>query len=145
MKIPRTFFCVWGKKRKMLRIEGGLKMSVFTAKMLKEARNSAGLSQDEAANAMKISRRKLQLIEANEAAVSVDDIVAFARLYRVDVRELILDFLMASLREIGYIDEKEEQILCNRYSSFLKMFDQLSDKDKEDIVWVIKQRIKGRI
>lgn len=136
MKIPRTHFCVWGKKRKMLRIEGGLKMSVFTAKMLKEARNSSGLSQDEAADAMKISRRKLQLIEANEAAVSVDDIVAFARLYKVDVRELILE---------SYIDEKEEQILCNRYSSFLKMFDQLSDKDKEDIVWVTKQRIKGRI
>ena len=136
MKIPRTHFCVWGKKRKMLRIEGGLKMSVFTAKMLKEARNSSGLSQDEAADAMKISRRKLQLIEANEAAVSVDDIVAFARLYKVDVRELILE---------SYIDEKEEQILCNRYSSFLKMFDQLSDKDKEDIIWVTKQRIKGRI
>lgn len=136
MKIPRTLFGVWGKKRKMLRIEGGLKMSVFTAKMLKEARNSSGLSQDEAADAMKISRRKLQLIEANEAAVSVDDIVAFARLYKVDVRELILE---------SYIDEKEEQILCNRYSSFLKMFDQLSDKDKEDIVWVTKQRIKGRI
>lgn len=136
MKISRTHFCVWGKKRKMLRIEGGLKMSVFTAKMLKEARNSSGLSQDEAADAMKISRRKLQLIEANEAAVSVDDIVAFARLYKVDVRELILE---------SYIDEKEEQILCNRYSSFLKMFDQLSDKDKEDIVWVTKQRIKGRI
>ena len=52
-------------------------MSVFTAKKLKEARNSAGLTQDEAANAMKISRRKLQLIEANESAISVDDIVEF--------------------------------------------------------------------
>ena len=35
-------------------------MSVFTAKKLKEARNLAGMSQDEAANAMKISRRRLQ-------------------------------------------------------------------------------------
>jgi len=111
-------------------------MSVFTAKMLKEARNTAGLSQDEAANAMKISRRKLQLIEANESAISVDDIVEFAKLYKVDIRELILE---------SYVDEKEEQILCNRYGSFLKLFDQLSDRDKEDVVWVIKQRINGTI
>lgn len=111
-------------------------MSVFTAKKLKEARNSSGLSQDGAANAMKISRRKLQSIEANEATVSVDDIVEFAKLYKVDVRELILE---------SYVDEKEELILCNRYGSFLKLFDQLSDRDKEDVVWVIKQRIAGSI
>lgn len=111
-------------------------MSVFTAKKLKEARNSSGLSQDEAANAMKISRRKLQSIEANEAAVSADDIIEFAKLYKVDVRELILE---------SYEDEKEELILCNRYGFFLKLFDQLSDKDKEDIVWVVKQRVAGRI
>lgn len=111
-------------------------MSVFTAKKLKEARNSSGLSQDEAANAMKISRRKLQSIEANEATVSVDDIVEFAKLYKVDVRELILE---------SYVDEKEEQVLCNRYGSFLKIFDQLSDRDKEDVVWVIKQRINGSL
>ena len=111
-------------------------MSVFTAKKLKEARNSSGLSQDEVANAMKISRRKLQSIEANEATVSVDDIVEFAKLYKVDVRELILE---------SYVDEKEELILCNRYGSFLKLFDQLSDRDKEDVVWVIKQRINGSL
>ena len=111
-------------------------MSVFTAKKLKEARNSSGLSQDEAANAMKISRRKLQSIEANEATVSVDDIVEFAKLYKVDVRELILE---------SYVDDNEELILCNRYGSFLKLFDQLSDRDKEDVVWVIKQRINGTL
>lgn len=111
-------------------------MSVFTAKMLKEARNLAGLSQDEAANAMKMSRRKLQTIEANEASASAEDIVEFAKLYKVDVRELLME---------SYVDAKEEQILCNRYASFLKLFDRLSDRDKEDVIWVIKQRLDGRI
>ncbi len=45
----------------------------------------------------------------------------------------------------NYVDEKEEQVLCNRYASFLKLFDQLSDRDKEDVVWVIKQRLAGRL
>jgi hypothetical protein len=59
-----------------------------------------------------------------------------AKLYKTDVREFILE---------NYVDENEEQVLCNRYASFLKMFDQLSDRDKEDVVWVIKQRLQGRI
>lgn len=59
-----------------------------------------------------------------------------AKLYKTDVREFILE---------NYVDENEEQVLCNRYASFLKMFEQLSDRDKEDVVWVIKQRLQGRI
>lgn len=111
-------------------------MSVFTAKKLKEARNAAGLSQEDAAKKLKISERKLRSIEANEHPISVDDVLNFAILYKVDVRELILE---------SYVDEKEEQVLCNRYGSFLRSFDQLSDRDKEDVIWVIKQRIEGRI
>lgn len=111
-------------------------MSVFTAKKLKEARNLAGMSQDEAANAMKISRRRLQTIEANESQVTSDEIVDFAKLYHVDVRELLLE---------SYNEEEQERILSNRYGSLTKLYDQLSDRDKEDVVWVIKQRIEGRI
>lgn len=111
-------------------------MSVFTAKKLKEARNSAGMSQDEAANAMKISRRRLQSIEANESQTTSDEIVEFAKLYHVDVRELLLE---------SYNEESEEHILSNRYGSLTKLYDQLSDRDKEDVIWVIKQRIEGRI
>lgn len=111
-------------------------MSVFTAKKLKEARNLAGMSQDEAANAMKISRRRLQTIEANESQVTSDEIVDFAKLYHVDVRELLLE---------SYNEEAEERILSNRYGSLTKLYDQLSDRDKEDVIWVIKQRIEGRI
>lgn len=111
-------------------------MSEFTAKKLREARNAVGLSQDEAANRMKISRRKLQGIEANENQVTTDDILEFAKLYKVDVRELLLE---------SYAEESEEQILCNRYISLCRLYDQLSTKDKEDVFWVIKQRIAGLI
>lgn len=111
-------------------------MSVFTAKKLKKARNLAGMSQDEAANAMKISRRRLQTIEANESQVTSDEIVDFAKVYHVDVRELPLE---------SYNEEEQERILSNRYGSLTKLYDQLSDRDKEDVIWVIKQRIEGRI
>lgn len=74
--------------------------------------------------------------ENNQHPVSVDDLLNMAKLYKTDVREFILE---------NYVEEKEEQILCNRYGSFLKLLDQLSDRDKEDVVWVIKQRINGTI
>ena len=109
-------------------------MSVFIAKRLKEAREKAHFSQDQVAKALGISKRKVISIEANEHNVSVDDILEFARLYKVDVRELILE---------SYVEVGEEQILCNRYASFVRLFDQLSDRAKEDVIWVIKQRLKG--
>ena len=137
----------WGKNREanfdqilksgnMLPVEGGLKMSVFTARKLKEARVAAHLSQEEVANKLKISERKIRALEADQNPLSVDDLLDFAKLYKVDVRDLILE---------SYVEEEEEQILCNRYASFLRIFDQLSDRDKEDVIWVIKQRINGYI
>ena len=111
-------------------------MSVFTARKLKEARVAAHLSQEEVANKLKISERKIRALEADQNPLSVDDLLDFAKLYKVDVRDLILE---------SYVEEEEEQILCNRYASFLRIFDQLSDRDKEDVIWVIKQRINGYI
>lgn len=111
-------------------------MSSFTAKMIKEASINANLSQEEAAKALGITDRTLRSFENNQHPVSVDDLLNMAKLYKTDVREFILE---------NYVEEKEEQILCNRYGSFLKLFDQLSDRDKEDVVWVIKQRINGTI
>ena len=111
-------------------------MSVFIAKRLKEAREKAHFSQDQVAKALGISKRKVISIEANEHTVSVDDILEFARLYKVDVRELILE---------SYVEAGEEQILCNRYASFVRLFERLSDREKEDVIWVIKQRLNGAI
>ena len=111
-------------------------MSDFTAKKLKETRNNVGLSQEEVAKALKISPRKVRTIEANESQPTADEIVEFAKLYKVDVRELLLE---------SYAEESEEQILCNRYISLCRLYDQLSTKDKEDVFWVIKQRIAGLI
>ena len=54
----------------------------------------------------------------------------------MDVRELLLE---------EYVEQSEEQILFNSYISLYRLFDQLGDKDKEDVAWVLKQRIAGLI
>ena len=111
-------------------------MSVYTALKLNEARISANLGLDEAAKQMNMSRRKLITIEANETKVTMDELVEFANLYQVNVVSLILE---------DYEEPGEEQLLCKRYASFLKLLDQLSDKDREDVIWVIKLRVDGYI
>ena len=111
-------------------------MGRFTAKKLKEVREERGYSQSEAAKYMHISDRTLRAIEANERQVTTDEIIQFSRIYRVDVRELLLE---------EYVEQSEEQILFNRYISLYRLFDQLGDKDKEDVAWGLKQRIAGLI
>lgn len=108
----------------------------FIAKKLKETRVKVGLSQPVVAKRLHISERKLRSLESGETDVTAEEILEFAQLYKVDVRELLLE----SYAEIG-----EEQILCNRYHSLLKLYDQLRDNDKEDIYWVVKQRVEGKI
>ncbi|SCZ77946.1 helix-turn-helix domain-containing protein [Pseudobutyrivibrio xylanivorans] len=111
-------------------------MSAYTAQKLKEVRTASGYTQDMVAKYMKISRRRLQAIEANESAISSDEIIQFARIFHVDVRELLLD---------TYIERSEEELLFNRYISVFRLFEQMIDKDKEDIIWIMKQRIGGLI
>ena len=111
-------------------------MSYFTARKLKEARINAGLSQDDVATVLKVSRRKVSSMEADENPILVDDLIQLSYLYKMDVREFLFE---------SYIDQGEEQVLFNHYASVFKLYDQLSDRDKEDVVWVLKQRIKGYI
>ena len=110
-------------------------MSVFTAKKLKEARNAVHLSQDEVAKVLKISPRKVRTIEANESPVTSDEIVEFAKLYHVDVRELLLE---------SYVEEEEERILFNRYAAVFKVYDKLSGRNKEDVYRILKDYVRGQ-
>ena len=104
-------------------------MSEFTAKKLKEARMRAGLSQDEAASLMKLNKRAISQIEAAQRNLSADELAQFSRIYEVDVRE--------------FTEAGEEQRLAAKYSSFFKLLENLSDRDIEDVYWVIKRKVEG--
>ena len=109
-------------------------MSEFTAKKLKEARMRAGLSQDEAANLMKLNKRAISQIEAAQRNLSADELAQFSRIYEVDVRELLF---------LEFTEAGEEQRLAAKYSSFFKLLEKLSDRDFEDVYWVIKRKVEG--
>ncbi|HPF30173.1 MAG TPA: helix-turn-helix transcriptional regulator, partial [Lachnospiraceae bacterium] len=109
-------------------------MSEFTAKKLKEARVRAGISQDEAANLMNLNKRAISQIEAAQRNLSADELAQFSRIYNVDVRELLF---------VEFTEAGDEQRLTAKYSSFLKLLEKLSDREVEDVYWVIKRKVEG--
>ena len=109
-------------------------MSEFTAKKLKEARMKAEITQDEAAALMNVTRRAISEMEAGKRSVSAEELAQFSRIYKVDVRELIF---------VEFTEAGDEQRLTAKYSSFLKLLEKLSDREVEDVYWVIKRKVEG--
>lgn len=109
-------------------------MSEFTAKMIKEARIKAGYTQDEAAELMKTNKRVISQTEANKRTISADELAQFSRIYNGDVRELLF---------VDFTSEGEEKRLAAKYSSFFKLLERLSDRDVEDVYWIIKRKVDG--
>jgi transcriptional regulator with XRE-family HTH domain len=60
------------------------------AARLKEARILSGLSQDQAANKLKLQRPAISEIEAAKRKVSAEEIIQFGNLYKVDTSWLLL-------------------------------------------------------
>lgn len=109
-------------------------MSEFTAKKLKEARMKAKITQDEAAALMNVTRRAISEMEAGKRSVSAEELAQFSRIYKVDVRELLF---------VEFTEAGDEQRLTAKYSSFLKLLEKLSDREVEDVYWVIKRKVEG--
>ncbi|MBR6402067.1 MAG: helix-turn-helix transcriptional regulator [Eubacterium sp.] len=109
-------------------------MSEFTAKKIKEARVRAGITQDEAATLMKIKKTTISDIESAKRNISADELAQFSRIYNVDVRELLF---------VDFTAEGEEQRLAAKYSSFFKLLEKLSDREVEDVFWVMKRKVEG--
>lgn len=109
-------------------------MSEFTAKKLKEARMKAEITQDEATALMNVTRRAISEMEAGKRSVSAEEVAQFSRIYKVDVRELLF---------VEFTEAGDEQRLTAKYSSFLKLLEKLSDREVEDVYWVIKRKVEG--
>ena len=109
-------------------------MSEFTGEMLREARVRKGLSQDEAANLMNVAKRAISEMEAGKRSISADELAQFSRIYNVDVRELLF---------VEFTEAGDEQRLTAKYSYFLKLLEKLSDREVEDVYWIIKRKVEG--
>ena len=111
-------------------------MSEYTAKKLKEARIKASLPLAEVAELMGFSKRKLIMIESNDTSVSTDEIVLFSKIYNVGVKELLME---------GYSDLGEINTCSEEYIELIRIFDQLSKKEKSDIYQILKRWVEEKL
>ena len=94
----------------------------------------AKLDQTGVGKLMKLNKRAISQIEAAQRNLSADELAQFSRIYEVDVRKLLF---------LEFTEAGEEQRLAVKYSSFFKLLEKLSDRDFEDVYWVIKRKVEG--
>ena len=70
----------------------------------------------------------------NLEALQDDELAQFSRIYEVDVRELLF---------VDFTEAGEEKRFAAKYSSFFKLLENLSDRDVEDVYWVMKRKVEG--
>jgi transcriptional regulator with XRE-family HTH domain len=89
------------------------------AARLKEAREYLGLSQQEIADALKLPRSAISLIETAQRGVESTELKAFAQLYQ---------------RPIGYFTGEETQTLGGDVAMLAKQVAKLSEQDRDELL-----------
>ena len=89
---------------------------------LRAAREFLGLTQDQVASTLNMTRNMIVNIENNNRAVKSDELYKFSKLYGVSMEELVSD---------------ENEVNMD-IQLFARGFENLSEKDKQEIINLIK-------
>ena len=89
---------------------------------LKAAREFLGLTQDQVASTLNMTRNMIVNIENNKRTIKSDELYEFSKLYGISMEEIVSD---------------EKEINMN-VPVFARGFESLSDKDQQEILNLIK-------
>ena len=84
-------------------------MTIETANRLMEYRKKAGLSQEELADKLGVSRQAVSKWERSEASPDTDNLIALAKLYNVSLDELVGNQVNEESKEDNKEETKEKQ------------------------------------
>lgn len=87
---------------------------------IKRARKKAGISQEEAATRLEVSRPTISAIESGKRQALATDLIVFADLYDVDVRTFLYD---------DVIDEQR----IRRILAYSEKFSSLSESQQNEV------------
>lgn len=96
------------------------------AERLKEARISAGLSQESAAKILQLQRPAVSEIEAGKRKVSAEEIIRFAKLYRVSTSYLLLK------------DEEQEFEMNDQFKVAARELSKMNEIDRQKLLDILK-------
>ena len=93
-----------------------------TGKKLKAAREFLGLTQEQVASALNMTRNMIVNIENDNRTVKSDELYKFSKLYGISMEEIVSD---------------EKEVNLNT-PMFARGFESLSEKDQQEILNLIK-------
>lgn len=96
------------------------------AERLKEARTLAGLSQESAAKILQLQRPAVSDIESGKRKVSAEEIIQFAKLYRVSTSWLLLK------------DEELELESSDQFKVAARELSKMSEGDRKKLLDILK-------
>lgn len=96
------------------------------AERLKEARTSAGLSQESAAKILNLQRPTISEIESGRRKVSADELIQFANLYRVSTSWLLLK------------DEDLDSQMNEQFKGAARELSKMSEEDRKKLYDILK-------
>lgn len=91
---------------------------------LKKLRKYLGLTQQQVANILNIGRDAILRIEKGERKIDVEELMNFSKLYNISMDELT----------------SNEYFISDNEVAFARGFNELSDKDKKEILSLIKYK-----
>ena len=89
---------------------------------LRKAREFLGLTQEQVASTLNMTRNVIVNIENNKRSIKSDELYKFSKLYGISMEEIVSD---------------EEEIKMD-YALFARSLDSLSEKDRKEILNLIK-------
>lgn len=89
---------------------------------LKRAREYLNLTQEQVANILNVDRDAIVRIEKGERKVTTDELVNISELYCIEINDLL----------------NKENNIYNNNQLFIRNLEKLSDKDKKEIINLIK-------
>ena len=98
------------------------------AERLKQARTMAGLSQDNAAKILELPRPAISEIESGRRKVSAEEIIQFAKLYKVSTSWLLLK------------EEETDSELSDQLKVAARELSKMSEADREKLLYILNIR-----
>ena len=107
-------------------------MDKFFGSRLREARNSIGMYQKEAAHKMNMSRPTLSAIESGKRAVTAEEIKKFSSLYQVTTNWLLFGDNQIDINQMKFID------------TYYRLFTKLNGHEQKEIIEIMKNIIHSK-
>ncbi|MFH2117666.1 MAG: helix-turn-helix transcriptional regulator [Bacillota bacterium] len=100
---------------------------------LYKLRKNRSFSQEEVAAKLGVSRQTISLWETNQASPSMDNLIAFARLFKASLGELI-GLENVSIESDKHIEKFEYEVIYNETKNIIYRRDHLNINTKQDLI-----------